>query len=160
MTSPFKAHGNVLLRSIRADRASDLFRAHLSVGDLDLSREYTERTWHSALAASARACKSDARAQLEDALFYECQQRPSAGSGSGAAENWMYGWKGSLLVEDDITAGAVGVLMRACSLRGLASKRDHNAQNYRRFLSALSNLGGELSKQLLQGCPRRPIDAG
>ena len=101
VTPAFKRHPNVLLRASKANMASVLFQAHVTVGDLSIT--YTERTWMSALAASAKACLTDKRVRLEDNLFYDCEQRPATGAGSGAAENWMYGWEGSLLLEDDVT---------------------------------------------------------
>lgn len=60
MTPAFKRHPNVLLRSVRADKAASLMQAHVDVGDLDLSTAYTERTWAVALKASALACSKDA----------------------------------------------------------------------------------------------------
>ena len=140
VTPAFKAHKDILLRSVRADKAGEFFSAHVLVGDLDLSVSHTARTWPKALASSARACSKDARVRLEDEFFFNCQARPVSGAGSGAAENWMYGWSGEMLAADDITAHVAGVLVRAAAPRNLSASRDANLRNFRRFLNALAEV--------------------
>ena len=82
VTPAFKRHPNVLIRASKANMASVLFQAHVTVGELDLSITYTERTWPSALAASAKACQTDKRVKLEHDFFYDCAHRPASGAGS------------------------------------------------------------------------------
>ena len=145
MTAAFRNHPDVLLRSVRPLEARKLFRAHVLVGNLDLSAQYNERTWESALAASANACRDDIRIRLEDSLFYKCQPRPVSGGGSGAAEHWQYKWNGDLLAGSNMSTRAAAVLMRATAPRGISAQRDSVSKNYRRFLVALRNVASSRS---------------
>ena len=159
MTAAFRNHPNVLLRSVRPQEAEKLFLAHVLVGNLDLSVQYTERTWENALASSANACRDDKRIRLEDSLFYDCQPRPASGAGSGASEHWQYDWQGDLLVESNMSTKAAAVLMRALAPRGISAERDASSKNFRRFLVAIRNVAKSRSDffDSVLGDPATPV---
>ena len=82
-----RSHAQILFLSVRPIKVSDFFKTHILVGDLDLSREYTDDTWLKALASSARACSADPRILLDDTFFFDCPPRPIAGAGSRPLED-------------------------------------------------------------------------
>ena len=141
ITAFLHQHKNLLLLSAKPSNAGDLFVAHALVGDLDLSKDYTTGTWFKALSASARSCRDDARIQLNDHFFFNCQPRPVGGAGSAAADNWMYLFGGEVLLsENDVSGEVVGLLMRATAPRNKAGDRDANSTNFRRLLNALKKI--------------------
>ena len=149
-TTWLRSHAQILFLSVIPSKVSEFFKAHLLVGDLDLSREYTEDTWLKALASSARACSADPRILLDDTFFFDCPPRPAAGAGSaggsGAVYNWMYQFSGELLVPAGTTnAIAAGLLMRASAPRNSSAERDGNTQNFRRLLNALKKIASSRS---------------
>ena len=124
VTDSLRQSKDLLLLSAKPSNAGDLFVAHALVGDLDLSKDYTTGTWFKALAASVRPCRDDARIQLNDQFFFDCQPRPVAGSGSAAADDWMYLFEGEVLLsENDVSSEVVGLLMRATAPRNKAGDR-------------------------------------
>ena len=141
LTSGASLEGWLPPTSDRTRHAGDFFKAYVLVGDLDLSATYDARTWPRALQASARACQDDARVKLEAGFVFACPARPAAGAGSGAADDWMYGPEGSLLLrEDDVTGGVLAALMRVTGPRNKVVDRDAAAKNYRRFFRALERI--------------------
>lgn len=150
-TDWLRSHAQILFLSSIPSKVSDFFKAHLLVGDLDLSKGYTDDTWLRALASSARACSADPRIFLDGAFFFDCPPRPASGAGAagggGAVYNWMYQCGGDLLVPEGATdAMAAGLLMRASAPRNSSAERDANAKNFRRLFNALNKIASSRSE--------------
>ena len=150
-TDWLRSHAQILFLSSIPSKVSDFFKAHLLVGDLDLSKGYTDDTWLRALASSARACSADPRIFLDDTFFFDCPPRPAsragAAGGGGAVYNWMYQCGGDLLVPEGATdAMAAGLLMRASAPRNSSAERDANAKNFRRLFNALKKIASSRSE--------------
>ena len=164
-TGGLRSHAQILLLSVIPNKVSEFFKAHLLVGDLDLSREYTDDTWLKALASSARACAADPRILLDDTFFFGCPPRPVASLGSAggsrAVYNWMYQFGGELLVPEGATnAIAAGLLMRASAPRNSSAERDSNSKDFRRLLNALKKIASSRSDYFKSAIedPHTPTD--
>ena len=140
-TPYLRAHRNLLILSAIPEKAQELFESLVSCGGLDLSLTYTEDSWYKALSISSEECQTDPRTLLDVNFFYSCESRPVSGSGSAAADNWMYGFGGDvLLCNDDGDTFALAQLMAATSPRNLKADRDVNTSNYRRVMNAIKRV--------------------